>query len=403
MSQANVLVQKAVAAYKAGRKDEARDLLLQAVDQDETNEQAWLLLSGLVDSPEEQEICLENVLTINPNNEKARQRRDALKRTPPAPPAAPGFSFGTPDAGANAPAAGSNAPASTENPFGDWLSPQSSAPAPDPFGSVSSVDWTGSGPATYGSGKQVDLPSGQEYDEWVQGLNLEGGQPAAPEPSSFFSATSSPFSDTSFMVDSGPFGPDNHTNDQPAKAFGDDLFGSSKAGFAWDSDSPGFEEETPAPQASPSSFESASSLFNNGPFGSSSDFGRGELGIEEDLEEDNAFGSPFALGDSTTADEPEVDFIFDEDEEEEPGLGDSWLTNRLGASETAAPAGAPVFAGQPAGAGASAKDYFRYIPNDIEAKTSGFDRGGLILVGGIVLLAVLNIGSFGYLIMSLLG
>lgn len=60
-------------AAKAGRAAEARRLLETVLDADERNEQAWLWLSGVVDDDEERIICLENVLTINPHNEVARQ------------------------------------------------------------------------------------------------------------------------------------------------------------------------------------------------------------------------------------------------------------------------------------------------------------------------------------------
>jgi len=55
----------------------------------------------------------------------------------------------------------------------------SEPPAFDPFAPATSVDWgRDDKPAAYGSGKQVELPSAQEYDDWVQGLNLGGGAAA---------------------------------------------------------------------------------------------------------------------------------------------------------------------------------------------------------------------------------
>ena len=67
------LLQRGMAAAKAGRKPEARELLLRATELDERNEQAWLWLSGVVDSPEDQHVCLENVLAINPANTHAQE------------------------------------------------------------------------------------------------------------------------------------------------------------------------------------------------------------------------------------------------------------------------------------------------------------------------------------------
>ena len=43
-------LQKAIQAARAGRKVEARDLLIQIVEIDPQNETAWMWLSGLVDS-----------------------------------------------------------------------------------------------------------------------------------------------------------------------------------------------------------------------------------------------------------------------------------------------------------------------------------------------------------------
>lgn len=67
------LLLRGIAAARAGRRSEARALLLQMVEQDERNEQAWLWLSGVMDDPEDVRTCLENVLELNPNNARARQ------------------------------------------------------------------------------------------------------------------------------------------------------------------------------------------------------------------------------------------------------------------------------------------------------------------------------------------
>ncbi len=67
------LLQQAIAAARAGDKVTARRLLIEVTELDERSEEAWLWLSGVVDDLEEMRICLENVLEINPNNERARQ------------------------------------------------------------------------------------------------------------------------------------------------------------------------------------------------------------------------------------------------------------------------------------------------------------------------------------------
>ncbi|ABU57731.1 MULTISPECIES: M48 family metallopeptidase [Roseiflexus] len=58
-------------ALSEGRREEARRLLMQVIERDEQNEQAWLWLSGAVEDPADQQIALENVLAINPNNAAA--------------------------------------------------------------------------------------------------------------------------------------------------------------------------------------------------------------------------------------------------------------------------------------------------------------------------------------------
>ncbi|MBK8902731.1 MAG: hypothetical protein IPM53_16195 [Anaerolineaceae bacterium] len=90
MTDTNQLLKTAVQAAKAGDREKAHQLLLQIVEQDETNETAWLWLSGTVQTREERQICLENVLAINPNNEIAKKGLQKLgvslpQASPPAP------------------------------------------------------------------------------------------------------------------------------------------------------------------------------------------------------------------------------------------------------------------------------------------------------------------------------
>jgi tetratricopeptide (TPR) repeat protein len=87
-AQVTELVRRGIAAAKAGRKEEARQALLQVTELDEQNEQAWLWLSSIVDSPEEKRICLGNVLAVNPNNAHAQAGLQWLDQSAP-PPAAP--------------------------------------------------------------------------------------------------------------------------------------------------------------------------------------------------------------------------------------------------------------------------------------------------------------------------
>jgi tetratricopeptide (TPR) repeat protein len=60
-------------ALTQGRRAEAQELLMRVIELDEQNEQAWLWLSGAVDDPADQQIALENVLALNPNNAAAQE------------------------------------------------------------------------------------------------------------------------------------------------------------------------------------------------------------------------------------------------------------------------------------------------------------------------------------------
>jgi tetratricopeptide (TPR) repeat protein len=72
-TQVAELLRRGITAAQAGRREEARQLLLHVVELDERNERAWLWLSGVVDSRDDRRVCLENVLAINPGNPHARQ------------------------------------------------------------------------------------------------------------------------------------------------------------------------------------------------------------------------------------------------------------------------------------------------------------------------------------------
>src|SRR5947209_7086847 len=68
------LLQKGISAMRSGRREDAREYFVQATDQDERNEQAWFLLSEVVDDKEDIIVCLENVLAVNPDHKQAQQR-----------------------------------------------------------------------------------------------------------------------------------------------------------------------------------------------------------------------------------------------------------------------------------------------------------------------------------------
>jgi hypothetical protein len=160
MSDVNAIVQQAISAYKANDKAKARELLLQAVDLDEHNEQAWMWMSTVVDSLEEQQICLENVIQINPNNERAKKGLVVIKEK-----------LGMSGAAAPPPASAADASNPWEgtgfdsNPFSAF-----DQPAPPP-----------ADPATHGSGATGDPTTGEQYDNWIDSLGIsEGVNPSPP-------------------------------------------------------------------------------------------------------------------------------------------------------------------------------------------------------------------------------
>jgi hypothetical protein len=66
-------LQEGIMAAKAGKTQQARFRLLDVVEQDQTNETAWFWLYQVFDRAEDKRVCLENLLTINPTNDWARQ------------------------------------------------------------------------------------------------------------------------------------------------------------------------------------------------------------------------------------------------------------------------------------------------------------------------------------------
>jgi Tfp pilus assembly protein PilF len=72
-SMLKALMEEGITAAKAGQKERARQCLMQVVEADENNEKAWLWLSGVVESLEDQQICLENVLVLNPDSGPAKK------------------------------------------------------------------------------------------------------------------------------------------------------------------------------------------------------------------------------------------------------------------------------------------------------------------------------------------
>jgi hypothetical protein len=138
------------AAAKRGDRAMARELLTQLVDKDPHNEEAWLWLSGVVADFNEQQICLENALVINPSNEQARKGLQyVVAKT------------GNPSRMLAAPSVPAVPSAPTMPTMPDEAVEQAAAPEmPEPFEAP-------------GAAETPTLP------EWMQ--NLPTGQPAAAE------------------------------------------------------------------------------------------------------------------------------------------------------------------------------------------------------------------------------
>ena len=72
-------LQQGIDAARANDKKAARAILKEVVEADETQAAAWLWLYKVVDSLEEKAICLDNVLTLEPDNDYARERLIRIK------------------------------------------------------------------------------------------------------------------------------------------------------------------------------------------------------------------------------------------------------------------------------------------------------------------------------------
>ncbi len=73
-------LQAGIKAARLGQRDHARKLLTQAVEMDEKNATAWLWLGSVVTSLDDREVCLENVLTLDPTNESARRGLEEVRQ-----------------------------------------------------------------------------------------------------------------------------------------------------------------------------------------------------------------------------------------------------------------------------------------------------------------------------------
>jgi len=73
------LVQKGITSKKAGKRDEARKYFIAAIKQNRNNEYAWQFMYNVANDDKERLSCLQQVLRINPQNEKAKSLLNQLK------------------------------------------------------------------------------------------------------------------------------------------------------------------------------------------------------------------------------------------------------------------------------------------------------------------------------------
>jgi tetratricopeptide (TPR) repeat protein len=72
------LLEQGIAAYKAGKRDEARKIFIALVKQEPDNERAWGWMYQVSNNDQERIHCMKQALRINPANEKAKQILDSL-------------------------------------------------------------------------------------------------------------------------------------------------------------------------------------------------------------------------------------------------------------------------------------------------------------------------------------
>lgn len=75
-------LQRAIAAARSGDRTTARQMLREVIVKDPRNEKAWLWLATTSTSRSDKEKCLNRVLKINPNNQKAKEALEKLQATP---------------------------------------------------------------------------------------------------------------------------------------------------------------------------------------------------------------------------------------------------------------------------------------------------------------------------------
>lgn len=89
MSDVDTLLRQGIAAVKAGQRARARALLQRVLRQRPNDVNAWLWLSGAVETDDDRRMCLERVLAIDSKNPHAKKGLEKLGPRVTPPPTAP--------------------------------------------------------------------------------------------------------------------------------------------------------------------------------------------------------------------------------------------------------------------------------------------------------------------------
>ncbi len=73
------LLQLAIGSAKQGNRNAARLMFRRILSEDKSNERAMMWMAKLAETKSERRVWLQRVLTVNPNNETARQNLARLK------------------------------------------------------------------------------------------------------------------------------------------------------------------------------------------------------------------------------------------------------------------------------------------------------------------------------------
>jgi hypothetical protein len=217
----DAMLRAAIDAVRKNQKADARALLERILDIDERNEQAWMWLSATVDTDDEKRICLDNVLIINPNNDKAKAALKALGGAAPARPAPAPEPDDLP-----------HAPAFEMDAVEDLFAATSFETSP----AASDWDIPTSSPSSTFAGPSV---SDQDLDDWISGMNIgKTGGPTATANTAFASLDDDFLDDSPAPSTPAAFAADPFGSAAPAAdPFGSDPFGAEAFGDTFNSTS----------------------------------------------------------------------------------------------------------------------------------------------------------------------